>query len=310
MLNFEEKGRPICKISKGSKQKLLYLDENADLPPPISDEGVPCEYCGEIFARKDGKNRHIKTKACTRLLNPKKKGGVKPLLGKKNEIKNGIFTINDHSLLIPLPNAVRREIPYIAGPQGSGKSYYTADYLKEFKKIFPKKKIYLFSGIDEDINFKGIKGINKMDMEDQGLLDDPIDPKTELSNSLVIFDDIDRSADPQMSNYLHELRNDILKNGRDQSQKGKDIYCLSTNHQVTDSTKTRDLLNECTSITVFPSSGSRFGIERVLKHYMGFGKKEIDKIMDLGKKSRWVTIYKNYPQIIMHQKGCIMGSAL
>jgi hypothetical protein len=332
-LNFDGRGRKIAKIRGGAKQKTLFLDENfivaaADLetdeiqrPIRLKDESSICPYCEYEFKRKSDMNRHVRqscplAKMVNDVMNeielPTKKKGVKekPKKVKGISLENGILRISDKSVLVPLPNKEKREIPYIAGPQGSGKSYYTSQYLKEFQKAFPKKKIYMFSGIDEDINFKDIKGINKMDMNDDSYLEDPIDPKTELSNSLVIFDDIDRSNNPEMTDYLHELRSDILKNGRDQSEKQKDIYCLSTNHLVTDHAKTRDLLNECTSITVFPHSGSRYGIERVLKYYLGFGKKEIDKIMKLGSESRWVTIYKCHPQYILWAKGAIMGKDL
>lgn len=313
-LNFNGNGYPIAKISGGAKKKTLYLDEN-NIPTPqkigneYSSDGLykysNCPYCDKEFLYKSHVQRHVNTLACPVL--KKGKGKIKMESNKENQPKNKILNnklqLIDNSKLRPLPNKNKREILYIAGPQNSGKSYYTSQYLKDFIKMFPKKKIYLFSGIDDDDNFKGIKNIKRMDMDDEELLDDPIDVKKELSNSLVIFDDIDRSNNPEITKYLHELRNDILKNGRDQSKKGKDIYCISTNHQITDGHETRDLLNECTSITIFPHSGSRFGIDRVLQHYIGLGKKEIDKIMKLGNQSRWVTIYKTYPQYVIWEKG-------
>lgn len=314
MLNFDGKGRKIAKIKGGAKQKTLYLDEKAEvhLPKILQKEyEFPiCPYCDKKFKQHSHVKRHLQTEACPFSHLYKKGEGLQSKVrqNKKNKLENGILRILDNSKLKPLVNDNKREVLYIAGPQGSGKSHYASEYLKEFKKIFPKKKIYMFSGIDNDENFKGINGIKKMDMDDEEMLDDPIDVKKELVNSLVIFDDIDRSNNPEITNYLHELRNDILKNGRDQSGKDKDIYCLSTNHQVTDGPRTRDLLNESTSITIFPQSGSRFGIERVLKHYLGMGKKEVDQVMNI--PSRWVTIYKNYPQYLLHEKGAMMLNSL
>ena len=57
------------------------------------------------------------------------------------------FEIKDGYLqLIPNTNT-ERQILYIAEASGSGKTYFTGQYLKEYKIVFHKNPIYMFSTI-------------------------------------------------------------------------------------------------------------------------------------------------------------------
>jgi hypothetical protein len=73
-----------------------------------------------------------------------------------------------------------------------------------------------------------------------------------------------------------------------------------TNHLATNGKDTRRILNEAHSITYFPSSGSVKGINYLLQTYCGMDKKDIVKAKKT--KSRWITIFKHYPQIMMGEK--------
>jgi len=63
---------------------------------------------------------------------------------------------------------------------------------------------------------------------------------------------------------------------------------------------TRRVLNECMSVTYFPFSGSNVGTKRLLEDYLGLDKDTIKLIKS--KKSRWATVFKNYPQVVMTEK--------
>ena len=61
-----------------------------------------------------------------------------------------------------IPNEkTERQILYICGASGSGKTYFTGQYLQEYKKLFSDNAIYMFSTIpkgdpslkDIDINY-------------------------------------------------------------------------------------------------------------------------------------------------------------
>jgi len=210
----------------------------------------------------------------------------------------------DNAILIPYPIDYKsREILYICGPQGSGKSYYAAQYIKQYLHKFPNRGAILFSRIQKDKAFKGIKKLYRIDLEK--LLDTDIDIKNDLKGSLCIFDDIEM-MNKDIYKILESLKNDIIKNGRDQEEKGNDIHCIVTNHQCTDYRSTRDILNECTSITIFPRSSIPYNIKRLLNQYLGFDKKIIKKILSLN--SRWVTIYIQYPQYVLYEHGAFLLS--
>lgn len=307
MFNFKNEGIEIAKVVQGNKEKILYLNkDNAGIPSvnQLLIKGATgltkpiCQYCNKDFYQKSDLKRH-QAKACKM---KQFKEFVNKHMKDENEIGNEL--ILEEGTLIPLPRTDRREILYIAGPQGSGKSYYASQYMKEYKKKFPDNDIILFSRIEEDDSFKDIDEIMQIKL-DNNLLNDPINAKKELINSITVFDDIE-TMDKDVQKYMEDLRNDVIKNGRDQSAKGKDIYCICTNHQLSDYKKTRDLLNECTSITIFPKSGSTYGIQRVLKTYFGMSKDQIYKVLNL--PTRWVSLYSTFPQYVLYEKGAYIIS--
>jgi hypothetical protein len=310
MLNFDKNGLPIAyiKCPNNKNEQILYLNIENTGNPPFSktqkkkQKGLIrplCKYCKKDFYSnwdlKVHQNKSCKVKQFEDYMNSKK--DIKNIMGTE-------LIIDNNCILQPLPRKDRREILYIAGAQGSGKSYYASNYIKEYLKMFPNNDAILFSRVKKDKNFKDIKKIIRVKLDDN-ILNDPIDPKKELIRSITIFDDIE-TMDKNMQKYLENLRNDIIKNGRDQEGIGNDIYCICTNHQVTDYSKTRDLLNEATSLTIFPKSGSTYGIKRALKSYFGLDNNQIHKILNL--PSRWVSIYSSYPQYVLYEKGAYLLS--
>ena len=212
--------------------------------------------------------------------------------------------INDKELLLPddgclrpLPDSVRRECIYITGPSGSGKSTWAAQYCAMFRKMVPDIRIYVFSRLKEDGVLDVLKPVRVV-LDDEFLQSDPYEP-VHFENSIVLFDDIDTLTDERVCKKVSKLRSDILETGRHQN-----VWCLTTGHMISNRERTRVVLNECTKVTVFPKSGSTYHIRRLLKEYFGFDKKQIDKT--LGLPSRWVTITRTAPQLVIHEKGCFI----
>lgn len=193
----------------------------------------------------------------------------------------------------PLPRKNSRECIYVAGPSGSGKSTYISNYAQEYKNMFPNNKIYIFSRLESDAVLDKLKPVRIM-INDE-LIEDPIEPN-ELSNSLVIFDDTDTIPNKQLKDAITNLKNDLLETGRHE-----DVYVAITSHLLTNHRETRTILNECHTITIFPAAGSTYSINYLLKNYGGLDKPDIHKIINL--PSRWVTIKKTYPQLIMYSSG-------
>ena len=208
----------------------------------------------------------------------------------------GKFFICDGSLT-QIPNIETREIVYIAGPSGSGKSTYVSEYVKNYKSLFPDNECYIFSRKDSDPVFDTL-GINRI-VIDESLVEEPIETK-DLENSLVIFDDIDTVQNDAVKKAIYKLKDDILEIGRSIK-----IYCAVTSHLINgnDRKTTRTILNELSTFTFFPKSGSTYQINYCLKNYFGMNPKQIASILSI--PSRWITISKVYPQYIMHEHGAL-----
>jgi len=105
----------------------------------------------------------------------------------------------------------------------------------------------------------------------------------------------------KIADIVRRLRDDLLETGRHEK-----AYVVAVSHQLLNYKHTRQLLNESTSVTFFPCSGSDYHIKRFLKTYCGLDEANIKKILKL--PSRWVTLYKTYPMYVLYEKGCFLIS--
>ena len=214
-----------------------------------------------------------------------------------NVIKYESICANKNEYCRIIPNIIdKNQIAYICAPHQSGKSTFVSSFVDYYIKLYPKKRVFLFSNLKEDESLDVYKKIKRVNIEKFFSSDNEID-LDKFKNSLIIYDDIlDSTHDKVLNKKIMNLCNNMLFNGAHYK-----IYLLITNHQISDYKKTRDILHECNSITIFPRSGSSYQIERVLKLYFGLDDQQIKKIMNLN--SRYVTIFKTTPQYIFHRKG-------
>jgi len=192
---------------------------------------------------------------------------------------------------VPDPGA-ERSIIYITGPSGSGKSTYVKNYLLEYKKVFKKNKIYLFSSLPEDKTLDEEKKLelNRIVIGDN-LLTDPIQIE-DLQDSVCIFDDVDNLSNKKYRDAVYAVLNNILEIGRHYN-----ISCLSTNHLTTNGRETRRIFNEASSVVFFPFAGAGKGLKYMCETYLGLDKNDMKKIR--ATNSRWCCYMKHYPNAIM-----------
>lgn len=316
MLSFSKvkgyKSRPVALVKGGKNDgKIVYINEESwktkDLKPMIKTDNI-FTIISESQLRKAKKNMtplqfDTLVKALIKKVAPKNNDLAviyqkeKKIIEEKS-IKE--FHLTDGTLsqipMIPSDEAQRDNL-FIAGPSGSGKSTYASEYIRLFKKLYPDRNIIIFSRVDHDPALDIYNPTRIMINEE--LVDDPIDPVKELSNSLVIFDDIDTIKDKAQRNAVTALRDDILETGRHAN-----IFVITTSHQLCNWKATKASLNEANSITFFPKSGARNQMIRCLKDYCGIEKKDVKRILDL--PSRWVTILRRYPQTILYESGIFL----
>jgi hypothetical protein len=202
----------------------------------------------------------------------------------------------------PIPNpSTERQILYITGSSGSGKSYYTRKYCAEFAKLFPKRSIYLFSSIASDDSIDSIKGLNRIKLSPEFLEENwEIE---DFRDCLVIFDDTDCITDKKTRNKVNGILNMILETGRHTN-----TYCIYTSHLACAGNDTKRILNEAHSITFFPATAGGRTLKYLLESYMGLDKDQIQKIKSL--PSRWITVCKSYPKAVLSEKDVILTNSL
>jgi len=248
-------------------------------------------------------------------MNLENKGKViASIINKRDPSKNReIYNENDKSLIKnyleeiilddtdefiqQIPNKkTERSILYITGASGSGKSYYTREYIKQYKLAYPKNPIYLFSSLNDDPPFDKLTYVKRVNLDDNFLntfftIDD-------FKNCLVIFDDTDCITNKFMKKKLQDISNLIMETGR--HTKTSFIY---TSHLCNKGNDTKTILNETHSLTIFPNTLGKRTSQYLLENLFGFDKDDIKKIRKIGTKSRWVSVIKSFPLIVLYDKG-------
>ena len=189
--------------------------------------------------------------------------------------------------LIPTRDPKKREVWYIAGASGSGKSYIAKGLAEMYTKQFPDRNVYLVSKLDEDDTLDNTKGKGIIRLKPAKLIETPITDLEAFRNCMVIMDDYDTFTKKE-GKVIQQLIDDIAIMGR---HTNTSMLCLT--HYLTNYSKTRLLLTEATHIVVYPLSTGAHSLNYLLKTYLGLEKSEISAIRKGG--SRWVMLFKNYP---------------
>lgn len=226
------------------------------------------------------------------------KGGKynKDIVSISTELDDGMKDINLDKvggIFQPIQDPkIERGVHYVTGPSGSGKSYWIGNFIEEMQKSKKWKKIpvYLLSPFKED---KSLDKINPLRLKCDDIDTNPIDWKEFDKGSIIIFDDVD-CFPPKIKEQLYILIDALLKGGRHYNQ-----TLFITMHNPT-GRQLQTILNEAHDITYFPRSGSKIKLLYMVENYAGLTKEDYDKIKRT--KSRWATIYKNYPMAIVTDK--------
>ena len=218
----------------------------------------------------------------------------------EERVRNGTnhFTCNKDEELQIVPNTkTERQCVYICGQSGSGKSYFTTNYVKQYKKSFPKRDIYVISSIDEDKSIDSLKP-KRINVLHPDFMSDDFTSE-DFKDSLVIFDDVDVFP-TKIKKKVLSIVNNILQIGRHYN-----VSVCFTTHNPTNGAETKILLSEAHIITVFPKTTGNRALKYLLDSYLGLDKKQIDRIKKM--KSRAVSIIRGYPMVIIGESEAIVA---
>ena len=310
-LGFEKGGkgaRPIARVKGGENDgDILFLNETA---PAVGGAGAPSRRLhfnrSRYMKSLPGVKPSERTRAFAQIEEAMARG-VEPaaLTGASDDVKalyekimkdaksDRAVELDDDGQfeLLPNPDPARREVWYIAGQSGSGKSYIAKGLAAFYHKLFPERGIYLVSKLNEDATLDTLKFLKRINI--QSFIDDFPD-LDEFKDCMVIFDDYDTLTGPA-EKVITKIVDDLAIMGR---HTNTTILCLS--HYLTNYKKTRLLLNEATHVVVYPLSTSYHALRYLLKNYIGVEEDDLKRHRKMG--SRWLCYSKGYPQYMISQK--------
>ena len=119
-----------------------------------------------------------------------------------------LFNVMSPSYDKTLPSRNQREMIYISGQSGSGKSTWAGQYARSYQASNEKSRIFIFSAVNSDKAFEGVKlkriVFDEL-IDEDGQIDDSIISLSDLKNSLTIFDDIDVIPGRTLRRYVQDL---------------------------------------------------------------------------------------------------------
>ena len=214
----------------------------------------------------------------------------------------------------PTPTA-KRQVIAIMGSMGSGKSYRVARFVRAFLRVWPDRRVFLFTTHDEPDPTYAEAGAewDKLTVirPTIGLIVDRF-KLTDFQDALVIFDDVSSSRysnaeDPRQSRmenraireYLTELAVDLAENARHVNSP-----LIITSHALYTGQKgdiMSVLLRDATDCIIFPQQTGHSHVQYFLRHHIGMVGAQASQILAL--PSRWVLIHKAAPKYFMWSHG-------
>jgi len=195
-------------------------------------------------------------------------------------------------------NGKGREVQYISGQSGAGKSYLTMQYIKKYKKKYPDRQIYVFSHLDTCDTLDVIKDLRRIKIKSEDFLNRPISG-VDFKDSLVIFDDCDCLSNKRVKDRVYQLMDEMLQTGRHHR-----ISVIVTSHLMTAGKETRIPLAEAHVITIFPKASGFKALEYIGEAYIGMDRKEVRSLKQI--EGRHVSIIRKHPRCQLTTKTCKM----
>ena len=184
-LNFES-GIPIAKVNGGEYGgSVLYL-ETGETKKGKSKLSLPKGL--KMPPRKEAELMMFFQDAYSKGIPPEHLNAPEPLKELYTKMFHSAENSSEVNLppnstfsLIPSTDKKQREIWYISGPSGSGKSYIAKGLAQEYHTLYPDRQIYLVSKLEQDATLDKLKYLVRIDPAK--LVESPIENLEPLNDS-------------------------------------------------------------------------------------------------------------------------------
>ena len=213
---------------------------------------------------------------------------------KKNTVEEGktYIKLKGDATFQHLPDKTReRDVLYVSAPSGSGKSHYTREFIKQYHKMYPKRDVYVFSSLDSDTTLDTLKYLKRIKIKSAEFLETDL-TCDDFKDALAVFDDTDCLSDKNIKKKVNTVLNMLLETGRHTN-----TSIIYTSHLANAGVDTKRILNESTSVTIFPVNMGNRSLKYLLETSFGFDRHETESCRHI--EGRYLTIFKSYPQVLM-----------
>jgi len=278
---------------------LLYLDKrDGAKAKPLRREIPAAKYASDLKGFKLGDRVKVINRIQQALDSAKPLDGTEAEKALYEKIKCDMSTDVGKSIelptdstfeVIPSANPKVRQVYYVAGQSGSGKSYFARSVAQNYRRLYPDRGVYLISKLMEDETLDNMAGGKPARIDIDSLVSDY--PKLEeFTDCLVIFDDWD-TLEKEQFRVVHKLIEDLCIMGRHTN-----TSMLILSHYLNNYKSTRLMLLEAHYLVLYPQSTSGKALKYVLENYGGLDKEQIARAKAYG---RWVMVKKGWPMYML-----------
>jgi hypothetical protein len=187
-----------------------------------------------------------------------------------------------------------REVLYVSGMSGAGKSYFCRQYIERYRKKYPKRNVFVFSSLPSCKTLDKLKYLKRIKINESEFMSRVV-TAPDFKDSLVLFDDIDVISNKRIKAKVYEVMNSILQIGRHH-----DATALVTSHNVTNGQETKIVLNEATSIVLFPKASGNKSLLYISDSYLGLDSKQAKELKKI--EGRFVCVVRAHPRCVFSLK--------
>ena len=231
-----------------------------------------------------------------------------------------------------------RQILYVTGPSGSGKSWFTKQFIEDYHKAYPKRPVYVFSALTCCATLDKLKYLKRIKIKESKFLGMELNA-IDFKNSLVKAKSLSFSCCATLDKlkYLKRIKikeskflnmelnavdfkdslvifddcdcivNKLMKekvmdilNSILETGRHESVSVVFTSHLATAGNMTKRILNEAHAIVIYPANMGTRQLKYLLAEYLGFSKAEIKKVKKTN--GRWCSINKTYPMTFFDEK--------